>query len=136
MRAMAMGPVLNGALVPGFAGLFNMSEKINGQYRTGYMQDAFGLQPMMDQAVATHTNTRGINPQRLALINHVVCGCYAFIDCDRKSMLGGFGIVNRKNYGSRAIRQLTTQRVMGLDIANHPTTTMEIQQCRKLSLMS
>jgi hypothetical protein len=55
-RAFVMGPALNGALVPGFAGLFNMSEKINGQYRTGYMQDAFGLRPMMDQAVSTHTN--------------------------------------------------------------------------------
>lgn len=55
-RCFVMGPALNGALVPGFAGLFNMSEKINGQYRTGYMQDAFGLRPMMDQAVSTHTN--------------------------------------------------------------------------------
>jgi P22 coat protein - gene protein 5 len=55
-RAFVMGPVLNGALIPGFAGLFNQSEKINGQYRTGYMNDAFGLHPMMDQAVSTHTN--------------------------------------------------------------------------------
>lgn len=55
-RSFVMGPALNGALVPGFAGLFNQSEKINGQYRTGYMQDAFGLHPMMDQAVSTHTN--------------------------------------------------------------------------------
>jgi hypothetical protein len=55
-RAFVMGPVLNGALVPGFAGLFNQSEKIGGQYRTGYMQDSFGLHPLMDQAVATHTN--------------------------------------------------------------------------------
>jgi hypothetical protein len=55
-RAFTMGPVLNGALVPGFAGLFNMSERINGQYKTGYMQDSFGLHPLMDQAVASHTN--------------------------------------------------------------------------------
>ena len=55
-RSFVMGPALNGALIPGFAGLFNSSEKINGQYRSGYMQDAFGLHPLMDQAVSTHTN--------------------------------------------------------------------------------
>ena len=55
-RAMIMNPALNGAMIPGFAGLFNMSEKINGQYRTGYMQDAFGIHPGMDQNVDVHTN--------------------------------------------------------------------------------
>ncbi len=42
MRSMAMNPALNGAMIPGFAGLFNQAEKVSGQYRTGYMQDAFG----------------------------------------------------------------------------------------------
>jgi len=55
-RSFVMGPALNGAMVQGFAGLFNMSERINGQYRTGYMQDSFGLRPMMDQNVDTHVN--------------------------------------------------------------------------------
>ena len=55
-RSFCMGPVLNGSMIQGFAGLFNMSERINGQYRTGYMQDSFGLRPMMDQNVDTHTN--------------------------------------------------------------------------------
>jgi hypothetical protein len=55
-RFVAMGPAFNGAMVQGFAGLFNMSERINGQYRTGYMQDSFGIRPMMDQNVDTHTN--------------------------------------------------------------------------------
>jgi len=55
-RQFVMGPALNGAMIQGFAGLFNMSERINGQYRTGYMQDSFGLRPMMDQNVDTHTN--------------------------------------------------------------------------------
>lgn len=55
-RYMIINPQLNGAMIPGFAGLFNMSEKINGQYRTGYMQDAFGLHPGMDQNVDVHTN--------------------------------------------------------------------------------
>jgi hypothetical protein len=55
-RHMIMNPALNGAMIPGFAGLFNMSEKINGQYKTGYMQDAFGIHPGMDQNVDVHTN--------------------------------------------------------------------------------
>ncbi len=55
-RYMTMNPALNGAMIPGFAGLFNMAEKVSGQYRTGYMQDAFGIHPSMDQNVNTHTN--------------------------------------------------------------------------------
>lgn len=55
-RNIITGPGLNGSLVAGFSGLFNQSEKINGQYRTGYMQDSFGLKPGMDQNVDTHTN--------------------------------------------------------------------------------
>lgn len=55
-RYFVTGPRLNGSLVPGFAGLFNMSERIDGQYRTGYMQKAFGLMPGMDQNVVRHTN--------------------------------------------------------------------------------
>jgi hypothetical protein len=43
-------------MVAGFSGLFNMAERVNGNYRTGYMQDSFGLRPMMDQNVDVHTN--------------------------------------------------------------------------------
>jgi hypothetical protein len=55
-RCFVMGPAFNGAMVAGFSGLFNMAERVNGNYRTGYMQDSFGLRPMMDQNVDTHTN--------------------------------------------------------------------------------
>lgn len=55
-RSIIMNPALNGSMVAGFSGLFNMSEKVNGQYRTGYMQDSFGLKPGMDQNVAVHVN--------------------------------------------------------------------------------
>ncbi len=58
-RYMVMNPALNGAMIPGFAGLFNQSEKVSGQYRTGYMQDSFGIHPGMDQNVDTHTNGAG-----------------------------------------------------------------------------
>lgn len=55
-RYFVMNPALNGSMIQGFAGLFNMSERVSGQYKTGYMQDAFGLHPSMDQNVDTHTN--------------------------------------------------------------------------------
>lgn len=58
-RSFAMGPVLNGALVPGMAGLFNPSGTISGQNKAGYLVDSFGLNPIMDQAVDTHTNGSG-----------------------------------------------------------------------------
>jgi hypothetical protein len=55
-RSFIMNPALNGAMIQGYAGLFNMSERVNGQYRTGYMQDSFGIHPGMDQNVDVHTN--------------------------------------------------------------------------------
>lgn len=55
-RSFIVGPALNGSMVSGFSGLFNMQERIDGQYRTGYMQDSFGLRPGMDQNVDLHTN--------------------------------------------------------------------------------
>lgn len=58
-RSFIVGPALNGSMVSGFAGLFNMAEKVSGQYRTGYMQDSFGLRPGMDQNIPMHTNGAG-----------------------------------------------------------------------------
>jgi len=51
-----MGPVLNGAIVPGMAGLFNPQGAISSQTKSGYLADSFGLNPFMDQTVSTHTN--------------------------------------------------------------------------------
>lgn len=58
-RSFTMSPAMNGSMVSGFAGLFNMSERINGQYRTGYMQDSFGIHPGMDQNVSVQANGAG-----------------------------------------------------------------------------
>jgi len=55
-RHMVMGPVLNGAIVPGMAGLFNPQGAISSQTKSGYLADSFGLNPFMDQTVSTHTN--------------------------------------------------------------------------------
>jgi hypothetical protein len=55
-RSFVMNPALNGAMIQGYAGLFNNASKVSGQYNTGYMQDSFGISPAMDQNVDVHTN--------------------------------------------------------------------------------
>lgn len=55
-RSFVMNPALNGAMIQGYAGLFNSANKVSGQYNTGYMQDSFGISPAMDQNVDVHTN--------------------------------------------------------------------------------
>lgn len=55
-RSLVMGPALNGAMVQGFAGLFNSSAKISEQFSKGMMVDSLGLAYAMDQNVDTHTN--------------------------------------------------------------------------------
>ncbi len=55
-RSFVMNPKLNGAMIQGYAGLFNNAGKVSGQYNTGYMQDSFGLHPAMDQNVDVHLN--------------------------------------------------------------------------------
>lgn len=55
-RSFIMNPKLNGAMIQGYAGLFNNADRVSGQYKTGYMQDSFGLHPGMDQCIDTHTN--------------------------------------------------------------------------------
>lgn len=55
-RALINGPAMNGALIQGFAGLFNSQEKIGKQFGSGMMVDSLGLTYAMDQNVAVHTN--------------------------------------------------------------------------------
>lgn len=55
-RTFIAGPRVNGAMVQGFAGLFNNPRGVNKQYDTGMMADSFGLNMGMDQNVDTHTN--------------------------------------------------------------------------------
>ena len=55
-RSFVMNPALNGAMIQGYAGLFNNAAKVSGQYNTGYMNQSFGIEPMMDQNVDVHSN--------------------------------------------------------------------------------
>ena len=55
-RALILNPSMNAAMIQGFAGLFNASDKLSKQYGSGMMVDALGLTYAMDQNVATHTN--------------------------------------------------------------------------------
>ena len=55
-RALIMNPALNGAIVQGFAGMFNGADKLSKQFGSGVVVDSLGLTYAMDQNVATHTN--------------------------------------------------------------------------------
>jgi hypothetical protein len=55
-RSFIMNPKSNGAMIQGFAGLFNSSAKISEQFGSGMMVDSLGISYAMDQNVATHTN--------------------------------------------------------------------------------
>jgi len=56
MRSLITNPALNGAMVQGFAGLFNNNKTLSDQYSSGLLVDALGLAYAMDQNVAVHTN--------------------------------------------------------------------------------
>lgn len=55
-RALILNPAMNGALVKGFAGLFNGQGTLTKQFQSGTMVDSLGLAYAMDQNVQTHTN--------------------------------------------------------------------------------
>lgn len=55
-RDLIMNPALNAGLLRGFAGMFNASGQLDKQYRNGLFQNAFGIDPGMDQNVDVHTN--------------------------------------------------------------------------------
>lgn len=55
-RALILSPAMNSGLLQGFAGLFNSSDTIGKQFKSGMMVDSLGLSYAMDQNVVTHTN--------------------------------------------------------------------------------
>lgn len=55
-RNFIAGPRVNGAMVQGFAGLFNSAAGVGKQYKSGMMADSFGLNMGMDQNIDVHTN--------------------------------------------------------------------------------
>lgn len=55
-RSLIMNPALNGAMIQGFAGLFNASDTLSKQFKRGMMVDSLGLAYAMDQNVDTHLN--------------------------------------------------------------------------------
>jgi hypothetical protein len=55
-RSLIMNPALNAGLLRGFAGMFNNSGQLDKQYKNGLFQNAFGIDPGMDQNVDVHTN--------------------------------------------------------------------------------
>lgn len=55
-RRFIANPRVNGAMVQGFAGLFNPNSTISQNNQTGMLQNSFGISMGMDQNVDTHTN--------------------------------------------------------------------------------
>lgn len=55
-RNFIMNPALNGAMIQGFAGLFNGQGTLDKQFKKGLMVDSLGIAYAMDQNVDLHTN--------------------------------------------------------------------------------
>jgi len=55
-RALISNPSLNANLIQGFAGLFNSSDIISKQFKSGMMVDSLGIAYAMDQNVDVHLN--------------------------------------------------------------------------------
>lgn len=55
MRYAVLTPTANAAVIGGLSGLFNASDRIEENYKTGVMQDALGLNFAMSQNVPSHT---------------------------------------------------------------------------------
>lgn len=66
-RAFIGNPAMNGALLQGFAGLFNNGRQIDKQFDTGMIDTPYGLGFGMDQNVPTHTN--GTQPSTGGTVN-------------------------------------------------------------------
>lgn len=55
-RAMISNPALNASMIQGFAGLFNASDTLSKQFKSGMMVDSLGIDYAMDQNVDVHVN--------------------------------------------------------------------------------
>lgn len=66
-RSFIGNPAMNGALLQGFAGLFNNGREISKQFDTGLIDTPYGLGFGMDQNVPTHTN--GTQPSTGGTVN-------------------------------------------------------------------
>ncbi len=58
-RTLITNPALNASMIQGFAGLFNSSDTISKQFKSGMMVDSLGIAYAMDQNVDVHTNGAG-----------------------------------------------------------------------------
>jgi hypothetical protein len=66
-RAFIGNPAMNGALLQGFAGLFNNGKQIDKQFDTGLIDTPYGLGFGLDQNVPTHVN--GTQPTTGGTVN-------------------------------------------------------------------
>ncbi len=58
-RTLISNPALNASMIQGFAGLFNSTDTLSRQFKSGMMVDSLGIAYAMDQNVDVHTNGAG-----------------------------------------------------------------------------
>jgi hypothetical protein len=108
-RSLVLNPALNGAMVQGFAGLFNNSKTLSEQYQSGLLVDALGLAYAMDQNVAIHTNGTqavvgtNVNGAGQTGSNITVVGLGGTITKGTKITLPGVFAVNPQNRQSTGV---------------------------------
>jgi hypothetical protein len=121
-RSLISNPALNGAMIQGFAGLFNSAGKVSEQYNTGMMVDSLGIKYAMDQNVAVHTNgtavvgTNTMNGANQTGSTLTVTALNGTITRGSKISIAGYNAVNPQNRtstGSAAQFTVTADAAVG-----------------------
>lgn len=126
-RALILSPAMNGAMVQGFAGLFNGQSTLSKQFGSGVMVDSLGLAYAMDQNVVSHTN--GTQPVAGGTVNGA-SQTGATINVNSASITGTitkgsvitFAGVNAVNPQSRQSTGNLAQFVVTADVAASATS--------------
>lgn len=122
-RSLIMSPSLNGALVQGYAGLFNDSKRISKMNDSGLFLDGYGCSAEVDQCIVNHTN--GTNAAGTAVTagssgaSIPVAAITGTITRGSKITLPGVFAVNPQ---TRASTGTLAQFVITADVANGATS--------------
>ena len=82
-------------------------------------------------AVTTHGHPSRIDVQAGGVVHHPVKRMQGIVVGGRERVLGGQTVVHRKHGATAGITQLAAQHIVGVDVANHPTTAVVVDQGRQ-----
>jgi len=85
-------------------------------------------------AVAADRQARGIDAQLGGVITHPARGRDAVVHRGGETMLGSHAVVHRDHGAAGGNGQLAAQRVVGVQVADHPATAVEVHQHRRRGL--